>query len=126
MQTRNDKRLFRKVPSREFVDDILVHLKLQGLTDKRWFTRDELNLDGIDEWLPLLEPYYLPCKAKRFLNDMDSSRVITILRHILHPIGFELRTQEKMYKMQKTTMYQLYSEEVVRDLSANQLRVDFS
>jgi hypothetical protein len=126
MQTRNDKRLFRKVPSREFVDDILVHLKLQGLTDKRWFTRDELNLDAIDEWLPLLEPYYLPCKAKRFLNDMDSSRVITILRHILHPIGFELRTQEKMYKMQKTTMYQLYSEEVVRDLSANQLRVDFS
>ena len=67
-----------------------------------------------------------PFKAKRFLNDMDSSRVITILRHILHPIGFELRTQEKMYKMQKTTMYQLYSEEVVRDLSANQLRVDFS
>jgi len=126
MQARNDKRLFRKVPSREFVDDILVHLKLQGLTDKRWFTRDELNLDAIDEWLPLLEPYYLPCKAKRFLNDMDSSRVITILRHILHPIGFELRTQEKMYKMQKTTMYQLYSEEVVRDLSANQLRVDFS
>ena len=126
MQTRNDKRLFRKVPSREFVDDILVHLKLQGLTDKRWFTRDELNLDAIDEWLPLLEPYYLPCKAKRFLNDMDSSRVITILRHILHPIGFELRTQEKMYKMQKTTMYQLYSDEVVRDLSANQLRVDFS
>ena len=53
MQTRNDKRLFRKVPSREFVDDILVHLKLQGLTDKRWFTRDELNLDAIDEWLPL-------------------------------------------------------------------------
>jgi len=126
MQARNDKRLFRKVPSREFVDDILVHLKLQGLTDKRWFTRDELYLDAIDEWLPLLEPYYLPCKAKRFLNDMDSLRVITILRHILHPIGFELRTQEKMYKMQKTTMYQLYSEEVIRDLSANQLRVDFS
>jgi hypothetical protein len=121
-----NKRLFRKIPSEEFVIEILEHLKLQGLQEKRWFTKDELFIDTVDEWLPLLEPYYIPCKAKRFLLNVNSSRVITILRHILHPIGYDLRTQERMYKLQKTTMYQLYmTKEGIIDLSANEMIVDF-
>lgn len=102
-----NKRLFRKIPSGEFVNEILEQLKLQGLQEKRWFTKDELYMETVDEWLPLLEPYYIPCKAKRFLLNVTSSRVITILRHILHPLGYDLRTQERMYKLQKTTMYQI-------------------
>lgn len=125
MADTQNKRLFRKIPSKEFVIEILDHLKLQGLQERRWFTRDELCLDTVDEWLPLLEPYYIPCKAKRFLLNMNSSRITTILRHILHPLGYDLRTQEKMYKLQKTTMYQIYSEEHIIDLSANEMIVDF-
>lgn len=125
MADTQNKRLFRKIPSKEFVIEILDHLKLQGLQERRWFTRDELCLDTVDEWLPLLEPYYIPCKAKRFLLNMNASRITTILRHILHPLGYDLRTQEKMYKLQKTTMYQIYSEEHIIDLSANEMIVDF-
>jgi len=121
-----NKRLFRKLPSEEFVNEILEHLKLQGLQERRWFTKDELHMDTIDEWLPLLEPYYIPCKAKRFLLNVNASRAITILRHILHPLGYDLRTQERMYKSQKTTMYQIYmTHETVADLSANEMIVDF-
>ena len=104
MADTQNKRLFRKIPSEEFVVEILENLKLNGLQEKRWFTKDELFIDTVDEWLPLLEPYYIPCKAKRFLQNINSSRVITILRHILHPIGYDLRTQERMYKLQKTTI----------------------
>ena len=126
MADTQNKRLFRKIPSEEFVVEILENLKLNGLQEKRWFTKDELFIDTVDEWLPLLEPYYIPCKAKRFLQNINSSRVITILRHILHPIGYDLRTQERMYKLQKTTMYQLYTtKETVIDLSANEMIVDF-
>lgn len=122
-----NKRLFRKLPSEEFVVEILLHLKLQGLQDRRWFTRDELYIDTIDEWLPLLEPFYIPCKAKRFLTSVTSARVITILRHILHPIGYDLLTQERMYRGQKTTMYQIHSNNgVLIDLSANEMVVEFS
>jgi hypothetical protein len=121
-----NKRLFRKLPSEEFVNEIIEHLKLQGLQERRWFTKDELHMDTIDEWLPLLEPYYIPCKAKRFLLNVNASRVITILRHILHPLGYDLRTQERMYKSQKTTMYQIYTaHETIADLSANEMIVDF-
>jgi len=119
------KKLFRKIPPPGFVNEILQNLKLQGLSERRWFSKDELFLGTIDEWLPVLEPYYIPCKAKRFLSDVDSSRVITILRHILHSNGYQLKTQEKMYKMQKTTMYQIFNEEVIHDLSANEMCVEF-
>lgn len=120
-------KLFRIHPPKEVVEEILQHLKLQGLHEKRWFTRDELSLTTLDEWLPELEPYYIPCKAKRFLTQVDSSRIITILRHILHPLEYDLRTQERMYKLQKTTLYQIYSlRATTMDISANELRVDFT
>ncbi len=126
MQTLHSK-LFRVHPPKELVEEILQHLKLQGLHEKRWFTRDELSLTTLDEWLPELEPYYIPCKAKRFLPQVDSSRIITILRHILHPLEYDLRTQERMYKLQKTTLYQIYSlRTTTMDISANELRVDFT
>jgi hypothetical protein len=120
------QRLFRQLPPQELVQEILVHLKLQGLTESRWFSKDELSLSSMDEWIPLLEPYYLPCKAKRFLTEIDASRIITILRHILNPLQYELRTQERMYKLQKMTMYQIYSlHTVILDISANRLCVAF-
>lgn len=119
-------RLFRQLPPRALVEEILTHLKLHGLSESRWFSKDELNLTTLDEWIPLLEPYYLPCKAKRFLTEIDSSRTITIIRHILNPLQYELRTQERMYKLQKMTMYQIYSLHVnTVDLSANRLCVAF-
>jgi hypothetical protein len=120
------KRLFRKIPPEELVNEILEHLNLQGLQERRWFTRDELSLEAVDEWLPILEPYYIPCKAKRFLANMTHARLTTIIRHILHPLGYDLRTQERMYKTQKTTMYQIYSTNaVLQDLSANEMLVEF-
>ena len=121
-------KLFRTPPPREFVEEILQHLKLQGLHERRWFSRDELSLATLDEWLPLLEPYYIPCKAKRFLSDMTPARVVTILRHILHPLDYDLRTQERMYKLHKTTMYQIVNRvgEITHDLSGTELRVDFN
>jgi len=83
-------------------------------------------LDTVDEWLPILEPYYIPCKAKRFLANMTNARLTTIIRHILHPIGYDLRTQERIYKTQKTTMYQIYSTTAsLQDLSANEMLVEF-
>jgi hypothetical protein len=32
------KRLFGKIPPEELVNEILEHLRLQGLQERRWFT----------------------------------------------------------------------------------------
>ena len=49
------KKLFRKEPPKELVDSILRATGLIGMTDLRWFTKEELVLQGYEEWLPALE-----------------------------------------------------------------------
>ena len=77
--------------------------------DKRWFSKDDITLETLDEWLPYIEPYYLPCKAQRYLQrNMTKSHVITVLRHLLKANNMELKVQERMVNGHKTTLYQVF------------------
>lgn len=101
--------MFRKSPPLELIEEVLRCLKLDGITEKRWFSKEELCIETLESWLPLLEPFYLPCKAQRYLyGDVSRTRVITILRHILKANGIELRVQERMVNGHKTTLYQVF------------------
>ncbi len=110
--------MFRKVPPVEIVDQVLRSLKIGSLTEKRWFSKEELSLETLDEWMPLIEPFYLPCKAERYLQgEMTASRIITVLRHMLKAHKIELKVQERMVNGHKTTLYQVlydYIDPVVR------------
>ena len=121
------KKLFRQQPPKELIESILRNLGLLGLHDLRWFSKDELTLSHQDEWLPALYPYYLPCKAKRFLSqEIDSNHIITILRHVLRPNGYDLHVQERLYRDQKQSLYQIQPIHSFKDLSGVSLEVDFS
>jgi len=117
-------KLFRFNPPKELVEQILRSCGFQGLHDLRWFSRAEMRLEP-EEWLPELEPYYLPCKAKRFLYDgMDSAKLVTILRHVVRVYGYDLVAQERLYKDSKQTLYQIQTR--VFDLSGLSHTVEFS
>ena len=121
------KKLFRLSPPKEFVEDILRNLGLIGLHDLRWFTKEELTLDSQEEWLPLLYPYYLPCKARRFMMDLlDANRLITILRHILRVHGYDLSVEERLYRDEKHSLYQIQPIHSFQDLSGASLEVNFN
>lgn len=101
--------LFRAIPSVEFIDKILKSLRFSGIDDKRWFSKEDLPLDNLEEWLAQLEPYYLPCKAVRYIHgNMTKLRIITILRHILKVNNIELKVQERFICGKKTTIYQIF------------------
>lgn len=120
------KKLFRKDPPKELVEQILRCSGLLGLYDLRWFTKEELVLDMAEEWLPLLYPFYLPCKAKRFLDiALDAHRLITILRHCIRVHGYDLSVQERLYKDKKHSLYQLQPVQSYKDLSGTTLEVTF-
>ena len=117
-------KLFRKPPPKELVELILRSCGFHGLHDLRWFSKSELRLE-VEEWLPTLEPYYLPCKAKRFLHgDIDASKLITILRHIIRVYDYDLLAQERLYKDSKQTLYQIRTQ--IFDLSGMSHTVEFS
>lgn len=118
------KHLFRKKPSHELVHDILVSLHFTGLSDARLFNKHDISINIFEDWLPLLEPYYLPCKAKLFLHDFNASKAITVLRHLLRAHGYRLRAYEKVHQGVKQILYQ-FERELWEDLSGS-LFVDFT
>lgn len=125
------KKLFRKEPPREFVEEIVRSCGLSGgLEDLRWFSTDELKLEGAEDWLALLEPYYLPCKAQRFFYDregaFDGRAAVTILRHVLDCHGYQLKVQERLYKDKKQSLYQIQPVRSFKDLSGMDLIVTFT
>jgi hypothetical protein len=105
---KNNESLFRAKPPIDLVNTILKSMGLEnGLTDSRTFTKDDLKEDRMEQWLPELESYYLPCKARRFLDFLTRDKFITIIRHIIRVHNFVLRAQEKVICGVKKTQYRI-------------------
>jgi len=101
-------KLFREKPDLDVVLQMLTELGFTGITDTKLFSANELKLESTDSWAPLLEPFYLPCKAKRYFDEIDSRRVITLLRHVLPYHGFRLQCYERLHMGKKRTVYQMH------------------
>ena len=101
-------KLFREIPPLDAVISTLKELGFTGIIDTKIFSAEEIKLDTLEKWAPILEPYYLPCKAKRYFNSLDARRIITLLRHLLPPHGFKLQTYERQHQGKKRTVYQIH------------------
>ena len=101
-------KLFREKPHIEVLEQMLTELGFNGLNDSKLFSANELKLNTVETWAPLLEPFYLPCKAKRYFDTIDSRRVITLLRHVLPFYGFRLQCYERLHLGKKRTVYQMH------------------
>ena len=105
--------LFRSNPPRDLLLRILDEVGLGGeavLHDLRWFSREHLRLQTLENWLSELEPYYFPCKARRFFygrGDPTADWIITVLRHLLPLEGYELKSHERTHRNEKQTLYQI-------------------
>ena len=101
-------KLFRENPPIDILILILHQLGFAGLSDTKLFSIEEINTNTVEEWAPVLEPYYLPCKAKRYFDLLDARRIVTILRHILPLYGYKLQCYERLHLGKKRTVYQIY------------------
>ena len=108
------KHLFRAIPPKEFVEEILHKCGFdEAFADRRVISKLSLHkgVQSQEEWLPFLEPYYLPCKARRFFGPgagpFDATRLATILRHILRLYDHDLVAQEVAENGTKHTLYQI-------------------
>ena len=101
-------KLFRETPSLDILVLMLVELGFTGITDTKVFSVNELRIESIDAWAPLLEPFYLPCKAKRYFDVLTPSRIVTLLRHVLPYHGFRLQSYERQHQGKKRTVYQIH------------------
>jgi hypothetical protein len=90
--------IFREIPSKTEVEEWLALIQIHGLSDSHSITEETFSWDSFNQILLKAEPYYFPCKAKKFLHkqDMEMKNAITVLRQIVKPHGYTFRTHERV------------------------------
>ena len=110
-----NNQLFRKTPPRDICIKVLNAFGLQDFTDTRNFSRKDLEvikcLEKINSLRDDLQDYYIPCKSRTYLNDLNTKNVITILRQIVRLFNYSVVSREKYIKGDKFMIYQLVPSE---------------
>ena len=96
--------LFRQVPAWTLILEILTLLNIP-IEFPCTFQKSDLRSEQFPTCASLLEPYYLPCKSKLFLDYTTETRWVTILRHILSSYGYIITTIETTRNKKKAILY---------------------
>tara|TARA_B100000035_G_C21025524_1_gene566048 strand:+ start:105 stop:527 length:423 start_codon:yes stop_codon:yes gene_type:complete len=120
--------LFRKIPPKDLVNQIVKAFGLKSLDDETKFSKKKLKMIKTVESVNLLksqlEKYYLPCKARTYLNGLNEKNVITVLRQCIRIYGYRIISKEKYMKGEKYILYRL--EEDLRKSDGDKLIEDKS
>ena len=102
--------LFKQIPSKEFIEDIIRLYGPNGFDTNYYFTIESIiNNDVItklNERIDILKQYYLPCKWY-CINNITPRKTITILRQLLRPYSYRLKSTEKYKNGIKYLLYNL-------------------
>ena len=103
--------LFNKQPTEKILYKLLKCFDLKNLDDNKIFTKKDLNelksTDMINDIIIELNEYYLPCKSKKYLVDLNNKKIITILRQFLKCFDYFVFSKEKYIQGEKYISYQL-------------------
>ena len=113
-------KIFRSIPSWITVLETLHMMHIPTILPCT-FEKDTIYLENSSDAVYILEPYYLQCKVKQFLEYTNAKRWVTIFRHILHPYGWEIKSKEITRNTVKILLYtiQRNSNEVVTSIDVN-------
>tara|TARA_B000000557_G_scaffold262348_1_gene262983 strand:+ start:795 stop:1193 length:399 start_codon:yes stop_codon:yes gene_type:complete len=126
--------LFSCVPELNVVDKLLSYFGLEdGINDKNSFNKlnmKELDtVKKIDEYKGELRKYYIPCKARVYLDVIDEKKCITILRQFIKTHGYTLVSCDKSINGNKIKLYRLIeidnSKQLKKSPSQGEILVSF-
>ena len=103
--------LFKNTPDLQIIQELLSAFGLDNLEDTRLFTKDHMKdintVDKINELQDKLKEYYLPCKSKIYLSNIDEKKSITILRQFVKIHHYKCIGMEKSIQGKKRITYRL-------------------
>lgn len=107
--------LFCDIPSEYFLTTLLNCYNITSLSDNHEFNKGDLieynTVDKLIDIIPELILYYLPCKAKIYLNDINEKRAITILSQFLKLYDYKLMREEKIINKKKVIFYRVIKQD---------------
>jgi len=103
--------LFKKSPDTLLFNKVLQTLGIDQFKEEFCFRKKDLFLIWTVIKMKLLEPelreYYYPCKSKLYLDNLDDSKCVTIIRQFLRFFGYQLVSKEKYDNKEKYIIYSL-------------------
>jgi hypothetical protein len=106
--------LFIKHVDLDMLNLIIECFGLVGIGDRRLFSKSDMLTLGtaqrITSLVPQLTEYYLPCKARIYLNHITEKKSITILKQILKLHQHLLLSRERNSRHRKIILYQIVSD----------------
>ena len=103
--------LFKVSPELKITFQILNLFGIQNLKDNHSFTRNNLadlkTVEKMNDMIPEFQKYYIPCKSKKYLNQLNEKKCITILRQFLKIHNHTLNSKERYIKGKKHLFYQV-------------------
>jgi hypothetical protein len=103
--------LFKVQPDKNITLQLLSLFGITGFNDNHAFTRLNLielrTVEKLNELTPILSDYYIPCKAHKYLQDVNDKKSITILRQFLKKNRYTLISKEKYIQGKKHLFYQV-------------------
>ena len=103
--------LFKTNPPEELCLKVLMAFGLESFDDVTNFSKKDIEIMGtvkkLYELKSELEEYYIPCKARTYLNDITPKNSITILRQILRCVNRTVSSKEKYVRASKFVVYQI-------------------
>ena len=105
--------LFRNSPDIKITKKLLSFFGINDLQDNHSFTKENLiqlkTVEKINQMIDEISEYYIPCKSKKYLVDLNEKKCITILRQFLKVHCYTLNSKEKYVKGEKHLFYQVIS-----------------
>jgi hypothetical protein len=124
------EQLFKNVPPKDFVEDILKLFIPNGFQDSYYqFSRKMISEKNVCDKLTLLVPqlkeYYMNCKHKKYLENLDPKKCVTILRQLLRLYDYRVVSMEKYHNGQKFLLYKIEKIEIEKDNYQKKLIIKF-
>ena len=103
--------LFKSIPPKNLIEELLNLYGLSELDDTKPFSKIDLiqlkTLETIEEIIPKLNCYYLPCKCRIYLTNINYKKLITVLRQCIKLFNYKLISKEKYLKGEKIIEYRI-------------------
>lgn len=120
--------LFIDKPPESIILTCVILLGWTSFTDKRILMRTDLDSIKIaDKFLNVineLRQYYLPCKQDKYLSNINTKSVITIVRQLLKTIGYNIKGIEKVIDNKKEMIYKLEQHNKIKQIPLIQAQRD--
>jgi hypothetical protein len=103
--------LFCKRPDNHILEILMDCFKLENIEDTTIFTKKDLaeygTVEKINNNRNDFKKYYLPCKGKKYLSDLNEKKVMTILKQFVKTFNYYVFSKEKYIDGEKFITYQV-------------------